>query len=599
MRRAHYLRHPPHFHPGFPHIMSHETPNVPDTSLTERTPNIFSLPIELLQVILEIFLNGAFCGVEWNDQGIGRRVTAATARTKLQLVCKHWNSAILACPQLWTYLELGHTHPTDVQRAVKLSGEATLSIDAGLYRTSLRSGRADIAEACEAERLQLVGLLGTETHRIGSLGITDPMSIELATRGEMGPLALSSDAVSLRWLDIALDPDAAVTPHSFWMPLLTRAPHLQSLNLRGEDNHPFWATFAAAASFTRLRYLTLRHLNTFPLLDFVSLIRRLPDLEDIFITYFGFSLEPVDNATGAIFEKAPDIELPRLRSILMQSGNNKILHFISKLVLPPLVNIRLPYISISQPEDVAVLLRAVRRIAASISAESMNALTLQLSDYSVELCGFASREAQVGNGHGPHHYRPDIVLGLTWQDPHTDIFSSTQLLRSICENFSFERTRSLTLELHHDHTYSARTNLSELRPLLVRMERIEEVRLYETLTEVNMASLSSLLLNADGTPVYLPRLTSLRFSNYNWPSWCSTCASHFTSDLGAMLRALRTGGRAISSVLVEGPSELHASGAAEDVVRTFVAEFTQKVPLHMADRGENHRCLYRKEDSER
>ncbi|GJF00096.1 hypothetical protein PsYK624_163750 [Phanerochaete sordida] len=555
--------------------MSHETPNVPDTSLTERTPSIFSLPIELLQVILEIFLNGAFCGVEWNDQGIGRRVTAATARTKLQLVCKHWNSAILACPQLWTYLELGHTHPTDVQRAVKLSGEATLSIDAGLYRTSLRSGRTDIAEACEAERLLLVELLGAEAHRIGSLGITTPMSVDLATQGELGPIALSSDAVSLRGLHIELGPQAAVTPHPFWMPVLTRAPHLESLRLQGEDNHPFWATFAAAASFPRLRYLTLQHLNTFPLLDFVSLIRRLPDLEVIFVTYFGFSIEPVDNVTGAILEKAPDIELPRLRSILMQSGNNKILHFISKLVLPPLVNIRLPNISISQPEDVAVLLRAVRRIAASISAESMNALTLQLSDYSVELCG----------------PRPEVA-----RPPHRHIL---KLLRSICENFSFERARSLTLELHHDHTYSARTNLEELRPVLVRMERIEEVHLDDNLTEVNMSSLESLLLNVDGAPVYLPRLTSLRFSTYNLPSWCSTCASQFMSDLGAMLRTLHTSGREISSVLVKGPSELHATGAAEDIVRALVAEFTKEVPLHMAGRDENHRCLYRKEDNER
>ncbi|GJE99750.1 hypothetical protein PsYK624_160210 [Phanerochaete sordida] len=523
--------------------MSTDASDVDDTALNNDEPRILCLPTELLEAILLAVLTDAF----WAhlDPRDPAEVNAATTRTELQLVCKHWQSAILHCPRFWVYLDLRVTTTTAVQRAVRLSAATPLWIAAKGGKNAIYSSWQE----AESQQAKIVaGLLSTEGHRIGVLILDVSVSDALSKQNLSEPINLPEEAAALQYLELHVSPHTEKAPDPLWLAILSRAPHLTWFYLFGVHNQTFWTTLANSAPITRLKYLELDGGDRFPLLDFVSLVRRLPQLEGltvwhvIFTEHAGHAAAALENAKNIRASKNATvkrpIELPRLRYLHIRQGDSKIFGLIQKLVLPPGVNFQLDGVSMI-PGDSDRTLRAMSRIAASILPDAVRDLHLNVSDTGFCLYGFKSRDF-----HPADYLEPDLLVQLVWYGTGSDM--PLDFVRRVYELLPLNSVHFLQIKLDPDPC-SVHREIEVLRPMLARLTHVEELYITDEITEASMASVAKLLRIDDGEPVPLPRLVSLSCDKIRM--WCPACASEFLGDLCKVLRARIAGGRPIARVL--------------------------------------------------
>ncbi|GJF00090.1 hypothetical protein PsYK624_163690 [Phanerochaete sordida] len=547
--------------------------------INNNAHNIFSLPVELLQIIFVVILTDTFWESREFPPPLG--INIPKIRTELQLVCKLWQSSILSCSHLWVYVDLEFLSSAAVWRTLELSGSAPLWLNS-LRRTSRGAGKGPVAQ----EARLVAELLKSEGHRIAVLMLDEPVFAAVSKRPQANWTVLPCEATALQYLDLNIPEENALASHPPWPLLLSRAPNLTRCKLSGMSHQPFWGTLSTAP-ITRLRCLELERAVFSAMADFARLAKQLPNLERIILDNVTFTENTSDAA--ASLENLDDIQLPRLKHLGIEYCDSIVFCLIGKLVLLPQARIVLEFIHVDA-DDTDLVLRAIPRIAAGISPNSMYDLSLLLSEGRLELYGYKNRGIQFANIYDLH-LEPDLVLRLSWTGssvgPHP---TAVHFVRGIYERLPLEHTRVLTLELPSGPGAIHR-DICALRAVFARLVHVEAIYVDNSTDPVCMASLATLLHIDDGKPVPLPQLTALWFSKSGQWSWCPECATTFVHDLCKVLRMRAAAGRPIARVLSESFCGLNVPEAVEAAVRALVSEFSEKIRVPGLPRMATHKCF--------
>ncbi|GJF00094.1 hypothetical protein PsYK624_163730 [Phanerochaete sordida] len=568
--------------------MSNINCGIANLSLTSDIHDIFSLPVEVLQIIFFVVLSDTFWASRDLDRVSGTNVPKL--RTELQLVCKLWQSFVLSCPRLWTFVDLQFSSHKAVLRAVDLSGTAPLLFSG--HRRYPR-GAEERFEYLEALRI-VAKLLSSAAHRIAALLLHSPEDSAVLVGWSLheSPITPPCNATALQHFELSMfsvwDAKAGNAPDPLWLSILAGAPNLTSFKLTGVGHQQFWATLATSTPITRLRSLELVLNDRIAILDFATLLGRLPELENLDLRYVFFVEFTVETATAAL-ENGRDIELQRLRSLHIKDCQSNVFCLIQKLVLPLRVNIVLDHITMDPKRgDEDTILRCIPRIVASVSPENMEVLSLRLDKGHIMLSGCSETASQSA------HCKPGLLLQFEG-DPYRPFDpqpTAVHFARDILACLPLEQPHSMTLELPPGPC-AVYEHIAVLRPVFARLTHVQACVTNSPASQA-MASLVQLLRVEDEDPAPLPQLACLGFGN-RLP-WCPGCASDFARDLCEVLRARAAGGRPVRRVAVMSPNGLNVPESLESDVRALVAVFEDNVESPKATQADGRECPCKKGD---
>ncbi|KAJ3475682.1 hypothetical protein NLI96_g11678 [Meripilus lineatus] len=246
----------------------------------------------------------------------------------LGLVCKRWHRVIVGYPLLWTQIHISEFRWKAAMLSFKWSHPAMVEI----YYKSLTRGNAN----------RFIELLALHGHRVSRLELDSSDNLEIQRILSRFPLLCNIKHLTIRASAERSDPNR--------MLVLRISDMASRLNLESLNVHGAVVSFDSPA-YRGLRQLdilfTMSQLPDFMVDQILPVLRGCPDLED-------FSLKVIGVTPKQGLERSsPNVPLPRLKRLLVQSYPRDIAYLLSRLIIPESthVSLRITPVNVYHDDD--------------------------------------------------------------------------------------------------------------------------------------------------------------------------------------------------------------------------------------------------------